>query len=106
MWLKPRNDSLERLHREIALHQAAEDIGKPITKARAMANTGAKGFAAVLKAHVEDMRKEFSKLHDEVTGEFAAMKGHLETGRAQVAQLKSDNAELREAFGIENDTKA
>jgi hypothetical protein len=67
-----------------------------------MANTGAKGFAAIMKARAAQMREEFSKLADEVNGEFAAMEGHLNQAKAARDEMKADNAELREALGLSN----
>lgn len=96
------NDRFDNLFRAIVQDYAAMERRQ---KAKDMANTGAKGFAATLKAHADAMRAEFSKLHDELTSEFTVMQSHLESGRVQVAQLKADNAELKEAFGIENDVK-
>lgn len=90
------------LVREIALFQAAEDIG-PKPKKATMANTGAKGFAAIMKARAAKMKEDFSRLADDLNGEFDAMETLKKQGEDQVAQLKSDNADLREAFGLEND---
>ena len=99
----------ENIVREIALHQAADAIAKPstepITKDKPMAaNTGARGFAAMMKAEAERLKNEFSRLHDDTKAEIDQMNGHLQTGKENLAQLKTENAELREAFGLENDT--
>jgi hypothetical protein len=100
----PKTTPAANLIREISLHQAAEDIGpKPSKATPKMANTGAKGFAAIMKARAAKMKDEFSKLADEMNGEFDAMEQLKDHGKDQLAQMKADNADLREALGLEND---
>jgi hypothetical protein len=89
-----------RLESEIA--EKVHEIGK----SRAMANTGARGFAAMLKARAEELKTEFSKLHDEINGELDAQKNLLQDGKAVHAEMKKDTADLREAFGLGNNPPA
>lgn len=94
-------DAIERDMKQLL---AAEGISqRNPTRAQGMANTGAKGFAAIMKARAEQMKAKFSQLADEVNGEFDQMEGHLKAGEDAVAQMKSDNAELREVLGLQND---
>jgi hypothetical protein len=89
--------------RQIQLEAAAEAIASPIHSKVAMRNTGARGFAAEMKTLAAELRAGFAQLHEETRAEMIAQKGHLETGKQQLEEMKKDTAELREALGLQND---
>lgn len=105
IFAKSKTTPPENLYREIALHVAAEDIGPKATppKATPMANTGAKGFAAIMKARQRQMMEEFSQLADDLNGAFDEQDKLKEAGKSQVAEIKATSAELREVLGLKND---
>lgn len=97
----PKPAIASNLERDIALAVITDVIAKP--KEASMANTGAKGFAAIMKTRAAKMKDDFSKLADELNSEFDAMETLKQQGEDQVAQMKADNADLRAALGLEND---
>lgn len=101
LWLSAKDDGADAIRRQKELMHTAES-GPPL-KAKAMANTGAKGFAAIMKARAAKIREEFSSLADEINSEFDEQEELLGQGRAIKEEMRADAAELRDALGMKND---
>jgi hypothetical protein len=106
LWAPPK-PVVEALEQDIAATVVAEIVTiEPKLGKTTMANTGAKGFAAIVKARAAKMRDDFSKLADEINGEFDAQDNLLQEGKNQHAEMKKDTAELRDALGLGNNPPA